>query len=101
MSGGAASYRWMATLLDLLFERYEQPDALAMLRDTRAREPALQSLAPDLESHGMPPEMLATPEGQNLFVAVLSLRLKFPKDEARQKVALNIAMREGRRPSRS
>lgn len=86
----------METLLSLLFARYERPDALTLLRDLDARERALADLAPQLESAGMPTGLLASSEGQNLFVAVLSLRLKFPEDEARDKVALNIAMREGR-----
>lgn len=93
-SSGTTEYRWMETLLELLFARYVRADALALLRDLDAREHATAQLSPDLETAGMPPGTLATSEGQNLFVAVLTLRLKFQEDEARQKVALNIAMRE-------
>jgi hypothetical protein len=95
-STGSPNYHWMATLLDLLFERFDRDAAMTLLRDPQAREQAKCQLAPVLEPTGMPSGMLATPEGQNLFVAVLSLRLKFSEEEARQKVALNIAMREGR-----
>ncbi|HYI16559.1 MAG TPA: hypothetical protein VEX37_14275 [Thermomicrobiales bacterium] len=84
----------METLLALLFARYERPEALTILRDAEAREREKASLAPQLETAGMPTGMLATSEGENLFVAVLSLRLKFTEDEAREKVALNISMRE-------
>lgn len=86
----------METLLDELFTRYERSEALTILRDRESRERALTELAPDLSTAGMPSGLLATSEGQNLFVAVLSLRLKFSEAEAREKVALNIAMREGR-----
>jgi hypothetical protein len=89
----------METLLDLLLARYERPEALTFLQDLGARERAKGDLAVELASAGMPPGMLATPEGDNLFVAVLALRLKFPEDEAREKVALNIAMREQSRRS--
>jgi hypothetical protein len=90
----------METLLDLLFARYERPEALMFLQDLEARERAKSDLVDELVPAGMPQGMLTTPEGDNLFVAVLALRLKFPEDEARDKVALNIAMREqGRRSS--
>jgi hypothetical protein len=87
----------METLLDLLFERFDRDQAFVLLRDESQRSNAMADLAGDLEIAGMPAGMLATSEGANLFVAVLSLRLKFPVGEAREKVRLNIAMREGRR----
>jgi hypothetical protein len=87
----------MESLLDLLFERYDRAQAVDILRYETARERAFAQLAGDLAMSGMPPGMLGTSEGENLFVAVLSLRIKFPEAEAREKVRLNIAMREGRR----
>jgi hypothetical protein len=87
----------METLLELLFARYERPEALTVLQDLEARERAKGEMATDLESAGMKQGMLTTSEGDNLFVAVLALRLRFPQDEARDKVALNISMREQRR----
>lgn len=89
----------MATLLDLLFARFERDEALTILRDVDARARAIATLADDLEASGMPPNLLASSEGENLFVAVLALRLKFPQNEAREKVALNISMRERRAAS--
>ena len=56
----------------------------------------MTELTPELVAAGMPATMFQTSEGENRFVAVLSLRLKFSEAEAREKVALNIAMREGR-----
>jgi hypothetical protein len=87
----------METLLDLLFERFDRAQAIDILRYETVREQAFAQLAGDLASSGMPAGMLDTSEGENLFVAVLSLRIKFPEAEAREKVQLNIAMREGRR----
>lgn len=90
------SYRWMLDLLDELAQGWTRDEALTLLRDGQAQAAARDALAPRLEERGMPAGMLASDEGGNLFVAVLALRLKFPLDEARRKVELNIAMREGR-----
>jgi len=87
----------MEALLRLLFERYDRSSALELLRDESQRASAMTALSADLELAGMPAGALSTTEGGNLFVAVLALRLKFPEDEALEKVQLNIAMREGRR----
>lgn len=92
----APGYRWMEALLDLLFARFERAEAMRVLRDAAERQRAMAELSSDLVAAGMPAGMLETGEGQNLFIAVLTLRLKFPRAEAREKVALNIAMREGR-----
>jgi hypothetical protein len=100
MRGGQSDYRWMAVLLELLFERFTREEALALLRDLEARETAIGWLAPELDRAGLPHGMLTTQEGQNLFVAVLGLRLKFQIQEAREKVSLNIAMRAGQSPDR-
>jgi hypothetical protein len=96
MGGNPPDYRWMEGLLDALYTRFDRSEAMTLLRDLGERERAMRRLASELEAGGMPAGMLASPEGQNLFVAVLSLRIKFPEQEAREKVALNIAMREGR-----
>ncbi|MEX1157886.1 MAG: hypothetical protein WEC79_03020 [Thermomicrobiales bacterium] len=95
-SGSRADYQWMEALLDALFVGYGLDEAMTLLRSPGERERAMQRLSAELEAGGMPAGMLASPEGQNLFVAVLSLRIKFPEPEAREKVALNIAMRERR-----
>jgi hypothetical protein len=56
----------------------------------------MRRLSGELVTAGMPAGMLETDEGANLFVAVLALRVKFPREDALAKVRLNIAMREGR-----
>lgn len=96
MSGSTPSHRWMQTLLDLLYLEYDRAQAMRMLQDEQARAEAVSVLERRLEDAGMASGLLDTDPGRNLFVAVLTLRLKFPIEEAREKVRLNIAMREGR-----
>jgi hypothetical protein len=86
----------MTTLLDRFYDRYDDAAARRLLVDAGARSAAMAALGPELGQAGMPPGALVSAEGATLFVSVLTLRLKFPPDEARAKVELNIAMREGR-----
>lgn len=97
MTAGAASFRWMVTLLELLFERYDRESCAALLVNESARNQAFADLAPELLPAGMGRDVPDCAQGRNLFVAVLTLRLRFPFEEARERVELNIAMREGRR----
>ena len=90
------SYRWMETLLDTLLRDYERDACVKMVSDPAARHAVSLAVRECLEGSGMEAGFLQTTPGDNLFVAVLGLRLKFSPDEARAKVALNIAMREGR-----
>lgn len=90
------SYRWMATLLEVLIAEYDRDTCVVLLRDASARSDVAPVIIPRLEDAGMTTGFIQTSSGDNLFVAVLGLRLKFPPAEAREKVALNIAMREGR-----
>jgi hypothetical protein len=86
----------MSTLLDLLAQRYDRDQSMAMLRDEDLRDSEMRALDSALQRAGMPDGMHETHEGRSLFLAVLTLRLKFPLDEAHAKVERNIAMREGR-----
>ncbi len=90
------SYRWMRRCLELLYDRVDDERARAMLRDPGTRAAEYAELAPDLVAAGMPAGMFATSEGESLGVAMLALRLRFPRDAGLEKVDLNIAMREGR-----
>jgi hypothetical protein len=96
MMSDQSPYAWLETLLDLFFERYDADAARALLRDERARDAALLELRPELLAAGAAADMLGGKEGDNLSMAVLALRLKFNRDEALDKVRLNIAMRGGR-----
>ncbi|MEI2617481.1 MAG: hypothetical protein V9F06_07595 [Thermomicrobiales bacterium] len=90
------SYRWMQVCLGLLYDRVDDGRARAMLMDPAERAAVYEGFAPDLLAHGMPDGMFATSEGESLGVALLALRLRFPREIALDKVELNIAMREGR-----
>jgi len=86
----------MAALLEILFVNYDRDTCLAILRDSACRDSEKLILNERLVQAGMQPKFLNSSTGDNLFLAVLGLRLKFPLEDARAKVALNIAMREGR-----
>ena len=90
------SYRWMRDCLGLLYDRIDDAQAREMLLDADRRAEVYDDLASALYPAGMPVGMLSTPEGESLGVALLALRLRFPRDVALEKVELNIAMREGR-----
>jgi hypothetical protein len=89
-------YAWLEVLLELFFERFDADAARRLLRDERARGAALSQLRPELLAAGAAAHQLDGKEGDNLSMAVLALRLKFTRDEALEKVRLNIAMRGGR-----
>jgi len=89
------SYRWMAEVLDALFEHLDDATAVNMLRDKKARDLSPEVVAIGSDVRRRHPE-LEDIEFDNLFVALLALRVKFPHDEATRKVAMNIAMRERR-----
>jgi hypothetical protein len=96
MSTSNHTYGWLESLLLLLFDRLDRQEALRALRDSEERACVMRRLSGELVTAGMPAGMLETDEGANLFVAVLALRVKFPREDALAKVRLNIAMREGR-----
>ena len=91
-----AEFDWLAALLELLFDTYETADARELLTDASAREAALRALTPALLAAGATSELLASSQGDNLLMASLALRVKFPRAEARAKVQMNIAMRRSR-----
>lgn len=90
-----ASWAWLETLLDLLFERFDDAGAKALLLDPELRHGAVEQLADTLVGAGAPADLADSSQGDNLVMAVLALRVKFPRDEARGKVRRNIAMRGG------
>jgi hypothetical protein len=96
MMSASSPYAWLEVLLELLFERFDSDAARRLLRDERARAAALTELRPELLAAGAADQLLTGKEGDNLSMAVLALRLKFTRDEALEKVRVNIAMRGGR-----
>ncbi|MCO5176580.1 MAG: hypothetical protein M9890_06370 [Thermomicrobiales bacterium] len=92
----STSYRWMRRCLEMLYDDVSDDDARQMLTNPDVRDARYAQFAPALEEAGMPVGMLASSEGQSLGVAILALRLRFPRQDGLDRVDLNIAMREGR-----
>ncbi|HMM43811.1 MAG TPA: hypothetical protein PKA95_18100 [Thermomicrobiales bacterium] len=90
------SYRWMRSCLALLYDRVDDERARAMVLDPDQRAAVYDELALELKGLSMPEGMLRTREGESLGIALLALRLRFPREVGLEKVEVNIAMREGR-----
>lgn len=86
----------MSRCLEMLYDVVDDEQAKAMLLDPDRRADVYAELAPDLASYGIPEGIFASREGEALGVAMVALRLRFPRDVGLEKVELNIAMREGR-----
>jgi hypothetical protein len=82
----SGTYEWLETLLNLLFDQFGEEEARDMLRDESARRAVLASITPQLISAGADPAVLGDSLGRNLFSAVLTLRMKFSRDDALAKV---------------
>jgi hypothetical protein len=76
----------------VLFEDYTETAAIRLLRDDFAREATAPLLAEALADRGISGIDLESPAGDNLLQGLLALRAKFTWAEAKEKVALNIAM---------
>ena len=89
-----ADFQWMRTALDHLYANMSDQRARELLYDEAERKGAFSSLRTSLLS-ASPPRAIPDGElGDNLFQALLAIRIKFAPDEGRQKVELNIAMRQ-------
>ena len=89
--------QWMLPLLDILYDEYTEIAAVRLLRDGAARAAVLPLLVTALEKRTASPNGLMSATGDTLLQGLLALRAKFPWEEAREKVRLNIAMRDGER----
>jgi hypothetical protein len=77
----------MRQALRALFDECDERDALGSIRDAVARDALKARLGAPI-----PPGDTA----DNLFLGLLALRVKFPREEALAKVELNISMRQAR-----
>jgi len=84
----------MRTALNLLYDEYSAEQARGLLYNETERKSALESLRASLKSTCPPQAIPPGDLGDNLFQALLAIRFKFAPDEGRQKVELNIAMRQ-------
>jgi hypothetical protein len=85
----------MQPALELIFATVDVDRARASVQTDTQRE-ALR-----IELNQAVDEMVQIPAGQyadNLLQGLLALRMKFDRDEAMQKLELNLAMRSQRRP---
>jgi len=87
----------MPPLLTILYEEYTARAAVRLLRDETAREAVVPLLAAALEQRGYASDGLTAATGDSLLQGLLALRTKFPLEEAREKVRINIAMTSGER----
>lgn len=81
---------WMRDVLALLVDDDTEQAAARLMRDDGAREAVKPLLARSLAGRGV---RAALPLGQTGDNLLLALRARFPRDEAMEKVELNIAMR--------
>jgi hypothetical protein len=94
MTGSPNDFQWMRTALDVLYSEMSEEQARELLYNESERKTALQTLRTTL-STSSPPLAIPTGDlGDNLFQALLAIRIRFAPDEGRQKVELNIAMRQ-------
>jgi hypothetical protein len=94
MTDSSSDYQWMRNALDVLYDELSEERARELLYNEPERKAALEALRTALGngslSHAIPTGAL----GDNLFQALLAIRIKFAPDEGRQTVELNIAMRQ-------
>jgi hypothetical protein len=94
MTGASRDFQWMRTVSDLLYSDMSDDRAREVLYNEPDRTTTLESLRVALRN-GTPPQAIPLGDlGDNLFQALLAIRTKFPPEEGRQKVELNIEMRE-------
>lgn len=88
----ASAHGWMAIALDLLWDEFDRDGARAMLTNDGARATCLQRVtALAREAGGGSP--LAGSVGDNLFMGIIALRLKFDRETSIAKLARNVQMR--------
>jgi hypothetical protein len=90
----ARDFQWMRPALDLLYDEISADQARDLLYNESKRFEMLGRVKMALLDR-KPPLQISTGElGDNLFQGLLAIRVKFAPDEGRQKVELNIAMRQ-------
>jgi hypothetical protein len=94
MSDSSNVFQWMRTALDVLYDEMSEERARELLYNESERKAALETLRTTLNGNN-PPQAIPTGDlGDNLFQALLAIRVKFAPEEGRHKVELNIAMRQ-------
>ena len=83
----------MRPVLSALFDWMSVEETLTCIRDKNARQSLRSRLGREALADGRLGAIPAGQYGDNLLQAVLSLRAKFDRETAMQKLELNISMR--------
>jgi hypothetical protein len=94
MADPSDDFQWMRFALDHLYDEMSAEEARLLLYNEAERMSALDLLRKVMLDRTPPLTMSAGDLGDNLFQALLAIRIKFERDEGTQKVELNIAMRK-------
>lgn len=92
LADGPHAFAWMRPALAYLFDAYSEAQA----RDALVRAEALRAMRVALTGALSPEQRAQIPagtRGDNLILALLALRVKFPRADAEAKLALNLRMR--------
>lgn len=89
-------FSWMRVVLRSLFDESTPDTARAAITSPDALAELRRDLEMRVLSDGRLGRIPAGEFGDNLLMALIALRLKFPLEEAFEKLEINIAMRERR-----
>ena len=82
----------MAVALDLLWEEYDRDGARGLLGDERARMACLRRVIASTRDGRAESPMMGS-VGDNLFMGVVALRVKFDREASIAKLVRNVQMR--------
>jgi hypothetical protein len=91
-----AGYSWMRVVLRSLYAEWTREQAVAAIRTPDQLAALRAEIEANIDETGEPTAIPAGEYGDNLLLALLSLRVKFPESEGTEKLETNIAMRERR-----
>lgn len=86
---------WMRTALDALWDELDREAARRLIGDADARAAFLRGVAERLPAGAPAPPVGSL--GDNLFQALIALRVKFSREESLVKLMRNLAMRAEQR----
>ncbi|MFL5760744.1 MAG: hypothetical protein ACJ789_13535 [Thermomicrobiales bacterium] len=88
-----ADVEWMRPALDKLYDDVSSEQAKELLMDKPARAQFISALRIELGDQYPAFNVAVGDFDDNLFQALIAIRIKFEREEGREKVELNIAMR--------
>lgn len=94
--GASVDYSWMRVVLRALYDETTTPQAVETIRSPERLSAMRRDVQSRILMEGKLGRMPAGDYGDNLLLALLSLRVKFPQAEGFEKLETNIAMRQAR-----